>query len=128
MSFLLPINDRLERCNHSMLSINSNMSGRSCGSSSGQAPCKKDAKFTHFDNSSPLDFASAIDAFANKNKNLYYKMLAKFVNKSLWKFLSDIKLAINKQNYTKYNQVAQTLKSQSGMIGAVFIHYDCYSI
>ena len=71
-------------------------------SSRGMSLSKKDPKFTKFDNSNPLDFFTALDAFTNKNKVLFYKMLVKFVNKTLWKCLNDIKVAMDKKNYNKF--------------------------
>ena len=130
MSFLVPVNERYSSMNRSIRSNGlSNSIVQSVGSSmSIGSVAQKDAKSLTFDTLSPLDANTAIDTLSNKNKQFFYQILVKFINNTLWKSISDIALALNKNNINRFKQVAHNLKTSAGYCGAVFIHYDCFFI
>ena len=53
-------------------------------------------------------------------------ILVKFRNGNILNLVNTIGKGITDGNYAKIKEAAQTLKSQSGQVGACRVHYDCY--
>ena len=81
-----------------------------------------------FESKLPLDIDKAIKSITNQNKKVFYEILKKFINETLWRSIKDIGLAIDKENFKRFKLNAHNLKSAAGYTGAVYIHYDCYFI
>jgi HPt (histidine-containing phosphotransfer) domain-containing protein len=73
----------------------------------------------------PLDYANALFCLSNK-KSLYFMMLGRFLSQTLAQEITKIKDAMDTLNWTQVKEVAHSLKSSSGYVGASRIHYDCY--
>jgi hypothetical protein len=47
---------------------------------------------------------------------------------NIWKSIEEVTKAMQDRNWKKYKEAAHSLKSQSGYVGACYVHYDCYFI
>ena len=59
---------------------------------------------------------------------MYYGMLEKFEDMSLTQCMTQVKNAVEQEDYKKMKEGAHSLKGSSGYIGASHLHYACYFI
>lgn len=62
----------------------------------------------------PLDISDAIKGPTHGNKNLYYRILAMFLNTTLEKSIRAISIALDTECWIKFKESAHNLKSSSG--------------
>lgn len=88
---------------------------------------KKELKWASFDPTVPLDHTQALGNFKN-NKSVFFGMLTKFRNTSLLTMINGVSIAQDAENWSKYKEMAQNIKRDSGYVGAGPLHYSAYFI
>ena len=81
-----------------------------------------------FDLKEPLDVFTAVRGNMNNNTKLYFKIISSFEVVRLNKGLDAITSTMAAQDWKKVKETVTELKSASGYIGAVYVHYACYYI
>ena len=62
------------------------------------------------------------------NKSVFFGMLTKFRNTSLLTMINGVSIAQDAENWSKYKEMAQNIKRDSGYVGAGPLHYSAYFI
>ena len=75
---------------------------------------QKPVKVGKYKIDTPLDISDAIKGPTNGNKNLYYRILAMFLNTTLEKSIKEISNALSSECWIKFKESAHNLKSSSG--------------
>ena len=75
---------------------------------------QKPVKVGKYKIDTPLDISDAIKGPTNGNKNIYYRILAIFLNNTLERSIGEISNALTSECWIKFKENAHNLKSSSG--------------